>query len=414
MGAMSAKRLCPFPRKGRCVKSRELNVEILMNLTRQQHKILEAGAEIFADRPTSEDTAWMARQLVQATLPHSDPGDVLAWSRTNGNLVLTIKPDVEFDQKTGKHVSSGIPYGTIPRLLLFWITTEAIRLQSRRLELGNSLSDFMRELDIVPTGGRWGTITRLRQQMNCLFKARISFEYSDEKRDAWLNMDIAPKGELWWDYKNPDNACLFNSWIQLGEDFYNAIVTAPVPIDVRALKALRKSPLALDLYAWATYTVFNVNKSGKERSVSWELLHQQFGADYNRLDNFQAKAKTAFKKITVVYQNLQIEFVKGGVKILPSTTAVLPKSSKTRRALPENKTKILTQQKSFSDESRETDFITAKAYEKAKQVVQDAGTGWDIRELERQFYAYAEGKGKPVSPDKAFVGFVRKKVQKRP
>jgi hypothetical protein len=386
-----------------------------MNLTRQQHKILEAGAEIFADRPTSEETAWMARQLVQATLPHSDPGDVLAWSRTNGNLVLTIKPDVEFDQKTGKHVSSGIPYGTIPRLLLFWITTEAIKLQSRRLELGNSLSDFMRELDIVPTGGRWGTITRLREQMSRLFKARISFDYKDENVTKWLSMEVAPTGELWWDYKNPENACLFNSWIELGEKFYQAIVASPVPVDMRALKALRKSPLALDLYAWATYTTFSVNKTGKERSVSWELLHQQFGADYNRLDHFQEKSKAAFKKIQVVYPDLRTQFIKGAIKILPSTTAVLSKSStKAKRVLPEKQTKALPLPPNSLDERSADDFISAEAYKKAKQLAMDAGTGWDIRELERQFYAYAEGKGKPVSPDRAFVGFVRKKVQKRP
>jgi hypothetical protein len=385
-----------------------------MNLTRQQHRILEAGAEIFADRPTSEDTAWMARQLVQATLPHSDPGDVPAWSRTNGHLTLTISPAWEFNQEAGKHISSGIPYGTIPRLLLFWVTTEAIRLQSRRIELGNSLSEFMRELDIVPTGGRWGTITRLREQMNCLFKARISFEYSDDKRDAWLNMDIAPKGELWWDYKNPENACLFSSWIQLGEDFYSAIVGAPVPVDMRALKALRKSPLALDLYAWATYTAFNVNKSEKERSVSWELLHQQFGSDYNRIDNFQAKAKSAFKKIKVVYQDLNLTFVKGGIKILPSTTAVLPKrTTKAKRMASQKQAEISLSKPSVPSAERE-DFISSKAYEKAKQLVLDAGTDWDIRELERQFHAYADKKGRPSSPDRAFLGFVKKKVQNCP
>lgn len=50
----------------------------------------------------------------------------------------------------------GLPYGTVPRLLLAWMTTEAVKTQSRELELGDSLSGFMRELDLVPTSGRWG------------------------------------------------------------------------------------------------------------------------------------------------------------------------------------------------------------------------------------------------------------------
>ena len=36
-----------------------------------------------------------------------------------------------------------LPYGNIPRLLLAWVCTEAVRTQSRELVLGASLSAFM-------------------------------------------------------------------------------------------------------------------------------------------------------------------------------------------------------------------------------------------------------------------------------
>jgi hypothetical protein len=72
----------------------------------------------------------MARQLVQCTLPHSDPGNVPLWKRTNGNLTLVIDPFK--DRKTGKAM---YPYGTIPRLLLFWIVTEATQNKSRHMRL---------------------------------------------------------------------------------------------------------------------------------------------------------------------------------------------------------------------------------------------------------------------------------------
>jgi hypothetical protein len=36
----------------------------------------------------------------------------------------------------------------------------------------------------------------------------------------------------------------------LGENFFEAITAAPVPLDMRVLKTLKRSPLALDLYAW--------------------------------------------------------------------------------------------------------------------------------------------------------------------
>lgn len=94
---------------------------------------------------------FMARALVQATMPHSKIDDHVFKCR-NGSFKLTILADPEL----------GLPYGSIPRLLIAWITTEAVRTKQRELVLGHTLSKFMSELDLMPTGGRWGTITRLR------------------------------------------------------------------------------------------------------------------------------------------------------------------------------------------------------------------------------------------------------------
>jgi hypothetical protein len=44
---------------------------------------------------------------------------------------------------------------------------------------------------------------------------------------GWI-MQVAPEGELWWDPKRPDQG----SWIELGEKFFQAITTVPVPTDL--------------------------------------------------------------------------------------------------------------------------------------------------------------------------------------
>ena len=138
-----------------------------------------------------------------APLPHSDPGDVLFWSRTNGNLTLGIKAGV--NEKTGK--SYGIPYGTVPRLLLVWIVTEIIRTKSRRLELGNRFSDFLLKLSLDPSrGGERSDARRVRQEMEKLFNSIISFAASlkDEGRSGYAreNIQVAPKSVFWWSDKD--------------------------------------------------------------------------------------------------------------------------------------------------------------------------------------------------------------------
>ena len=50
-------------------------------------------------------------------------------------------------------LSNKLPFGNYPRLLLAWVSTEAVRTQSRELVLGKSLAEFMRELGIHNSGG---------------------------------------------------------------------------------------------------------------------------------------------------------------------------------------------------------------------------------------------------------------------
>ncbi|HLJ92759.1 MAG TPA: replication protein RepA [Gemmataceae bacterium] len=310
------------------------DVPAQVSLTPGVRRILDAATAIQGD-PAATEIAFMARALVQATLPHSDPGDVPLWGRTNGRLTLSIKPDWELDPNTGKARCVGIPYGTIPRLLLFWITTEAVQTKQRRLELGNSLSAFMRELRLIPTGGRWGTIPRLREQMNRLFRAKISFDVNQstdtEHGTAWMDMNVAPRGELWWSPKQPHQTTLWKSWIELGETFFNAICSSPVPVDMRALHALKRSPLALDLYAWTTYRSFTLRNNASAQFIPWRSLMQQMGSDYSDLDNFRKKVKATLRRVRAVSPHLKIEFADGGLILYPGRPAVAPRRAVTKR-----------------------------------------------------------------------------------
>lgn len=288
-------------------------------ISKQKMKLISVAGDIRLD-PDKTESAFMARQLVQATLPHKNPGNVPVWSRTNGGLTVSIQPGLDKKQKI-----TGYPYGTIPRLLMFWLTTEAIRTNSRRIELGNNLAEFMEELGLNPKmGGKRSDIKRLQDQMRRLFHSRISFTQTS-KGEMWLNMQVTSKGMLWWDSKQPSQSTLWENWIEIGEDFFKAITSSPVPVDMRSLRALKKSPLALDLYAWATYTAYQTQKNGQSRSLSWEILHEQFGAEYNDIKDFSKKAWRALSKVQAVYPELNVERVRGGINVLPSKPSITVK-----------------------------------------------------------------------------------------
>jgi hypothetical protein len=128
-------------------------------------------------------------------------------------------------------------------------------------------------------------------------------------------MQVAPRGEFWWSDKNPEQATFWGSWIELSQEFYDVITAFPVPVDIRALLALKQSPLAIDLYAWLVYEAFRSHKSGESRFESWEQLHSHLGGEYSSLDDFRKKGvRPALDKITVVYPGLKLGTKQGGIE----------------------------------------------------------------------------------------------------
>ena len=298
--------------------------QMTLVVSRRQLGIAEAAVKIVEVCPTNAELAYMAKHLVQVTLPHSDPGDVAAWTRTNGDLTLVMTRS-NMDLTTGLMI--GYPYGTIPRLLLYWLTSEAVRTKSRVLKLGSSLAQFMREVGLNPDtgGGKRGDAARLKEQMSRLFAATISFQYSDRTQGHFeqrMNMPVTRKAQLWWSPKDPAQGNLFESWIELGEDFYESITGSPVPVDTRALKALNHSPLALDLYGWATHKAYAVSKRKEQQIIPFKTLQAQFGTHYADLREFRRKFLGALKQVKVVYPAFQTSIVRGALVVHPSRPSV--------------------------------------------------------------------------------------------
>jgi hypothetical protein len=230
------------------------------------------AAEVEMARRT-ENLGYMARVMAQVTLPHSKPTGN-EYTRHNGKLVLSMW--------SPKHI--GLPYGGVPRLLISWLTTEAVRTRDRTLILGPTLSGFMSQLGLVPTGGRWGTIPRLQEQLRRLFACQIVCTFDTSAASGGSSFGVASEYELWWNPKKPHYGSLWNSTVTLGENFYEDIIRRPVPVDIRTLRLLKRSPLALDVYTWLTYRYSYLERA---TLIPWEGIQAQFGADYKELYNFR-------------------------------------------------------------------------------------------------------------------------------
>ena len=206
------------------------------------------GAMLNTQRPKGK-LSYYTPILIQCTLPHSDP-KTNYWVKTNGEFSLVMFSGAD---STGRPY--GVPYGSFPRLVLSHVITQVIKTKDKHVDLGESLGWFLREIGY--TGNLRGGMTRaarsIRDQMLRLVKASLQFERrggtEEAGRLAGVNIHIASKYELWWDFKKPDEESLWGSSIEISDNFRQAILSAPVPLRTDVLKDLHKSPLALDVVA---------------------------------------------------------------------------------------------------------------------------------------------------------------------
>ena len=274
----------------------------------QLDRLIEAHEE-------EPDRGFMARLMTLCSLPRTNPGNRLQYIRRNGPFTL-------FMNATG---GAKLPYGSLPRLLLAWMCTEAVKTQSPDLVLGRSLSEFMEKLGMPPVGsGR----ARLRNQITRLFNAGVRLVYEDAEGEVSMGSMVASRAALWWDPKRPNESSLWESTVRVGAELFQEIINHPVPIEMSTLKALSRSPLGLDLYLWLTYRVFTLEKSVR---LPWKLLYQQFGAEPAKAEdrfvvmNFRKKCLRELVKIKVAWPELNYSIDKGVLVLSPSRMLIPPK-----------------------------------------------------------------------------------------
>jgi len=284
---------------------------------KKKRVIIDAAVDITENPIQSYDTgdmAFGAKCLVAAALPYRNPKPEHlqngAWVRQNGNYTLWIQggPD-------------GVPYGAYPRVFVIWLTTEAVRTQSRRIETGGTFREFCRKVHIDTSMGARGSGRRFIEQASKLLSSRAAFVTGsfDERRIRTEFLQFSEDFEFFFDVSNPRQASVFESEIILTEKFFNEITTHSIPLDFRAVAALKQSPLELDIYQWLAYRMHSI----KGRAMpTWQQLHAQFGANHKELRFFKRDFLKSLHSVKQVYQGVRVDPTENGLILLPSLTPV--------------------------------------------------------------------------------------------
>jgi hypothetical protein len=235
--------------------------------------------------------------------------DARTFERHNGHLSILLEAGRLYNGKAW--VEHPLPYGTTPRLIMVHLSSEAIRTQSRRVEIGDSVRQFLLMLGMGDGGGPRGGYTSVRRQVESLAACRLSIGMHAEGKVVTVDAKPIKRFEAWLQ-PDSDQPTLWPGSMELSQEFYETLTNHAVPLDYRALAALKDSALALDIYTWLAHRLCRISDA-KGVMLSWHSLREQFGQEYSDPKDFKREFRNMLRQVLVVYPTARIEDVDGGL-----------------------------------------------------------------------------------------------------
>lgn len=250
----------------------------------------------------------------QAALPHRKLADNAHWEISNDHVTLIVQPGLQ--KVDGDIIPVGVPYGSRARLILLYLQTEALRLNSREVELGRSMNHWLSRLG-VPLGGEGAR--SVRDQANRLSRCRLTFELQRGGRSGLLNQNIVDSA-LFLSQDDCQGSLALET-ARLSEGFFNQLKAHAMPVDEAAIRQISNNSLAIDVYLWLA---FRLRSLSKPTPITWRSMKAQFGQGVNRLDNFRSHYRKALELAMSVYPEAKVEEGAAGVTLFPSRPPVSP------------------------------------------------------------------------------------------
>lgn len=286
---------------------------------------VDLAHEMLGTMPAAADLGFLHSGLCQTSLPHSKPlSNHAVWRRTSGRFTLSITPG-SFSRLGAASSDDGwvgVPYGAKARLILFHLQTEGMK--SRTVNLGPSLSAFLRSLNLPVSGGPRGSISAVREQVLRIARCSFSLQWTDTDEAGATRTTVSDTrivdGLDLWEAGQGDE---WNGTVELSPRFYDHLREHAVPLDKRAIAHLSGNSLGLDLYALLAYRLPRLNS---DMHLRWFALQTQIGSEESAMKELARRVRQVLPAVQLVYPHARVEATSTGLTLRPSPAAV-PKAS---------------------------------------------------------------------------------------
>ncbi|WP_196223195.1 replication protein RepA [Roseibium sp. RKSG952] len=258
------------------------------------------------------DNYYMTSAFALTSLPHKKPKDDTKWVQQNGPFHLLVEGGYKLVD--GEPVFSGVPYGSRARLILYYLVTKAVERQTPKVQLGRSMTAWMKSMKIPASGPNYETI---REQVMRLASCRITFNQTTSVGSAMAQENIV--GAMFT--PRADGEQVWEDCAVLSEGFFEALRSHKFPVDARAISVLQNQSQSMDVYIWLCYRMQKVDSA---MLVPWKSLYQQFGSGYSALRYFKRNfLRDVLPRAMAVYPKVMIEIDDAnGIILHPSPPAI--------------------------------------------------------------------------------------------
>jgi hypothetical protein len=295
--------------------------ELLPAVLKPEAKPLSPIRQRFLTRP--EDDAPILYQhstLCQTSLPYRDPGvELRSWERENGAVAVCIQAGKAYDHRRHRYVDVALPSGPKARLMLCYLNTQAVRQQSRDLELEDSFTGFVSHtLGLDPTGRN---VRAAQDQLTRLAAARFLFGAERDGYSITLKTDVVEEFELW--APGPaDQKMLWTSRLRFSQPYFENLMEHAVPLNETAIGTLSHTALGLDIYCWLAQRLHRISPA-RPQLVRWTSLHRQFGQGYHQLRGFKRVFLRTLNQVQMAYPDAKLSVDEEGLTLQHSRPPVL-------------------------------------------------------------------------------------------
>ena len=290
-----------------------------MALTKASRQAVAAAAQLLAEEETRLGITHAG--FAMTSLPHKRITEPL-WVRQGHMTKLLVESG-----RTGEGAWVGVPYGSIARLILLYLQTEAIRTNSPEVELGRSMRNWMHRLSLASGGRNYQIVAEQARRISACRLTFLTEIQAGERRQNGAFVRDAISLTAVSDDQQPS---LWQDRVRLDDGFWRSLQKHPVPVREEAIRAIGSRSLAIDVYIWLAYRLHSLTKP---TTVSWTALHSQFGAGFKLVRQIKPALTEAISLALAVYPEARVDIEQAtGITLHPSAPAV-PRSEARRLGL---------------------------------------------------------------------------------